>query len=74
MFGTGFRNRSSLSAVSVRIGNQAAEVTYAGPQGYYWGLDQINVRLPRSLAGAGVVDIVPVVDGKEGNTVQVQIR
>jgi len=51
MFGTGLRNRSSLAAVSVKIGSVEAPVEYAGAQGQYAGLDQVNVRLPRSLAG-----------------------
>jgi uncharacterized protein (TIGR03437 family) len=51
MFGTGLRNRSSLAAVKVNIGGVESPVEYAGPQGHYAGLDQVNVRLPRSLAG-----------------------
>jgi uncharacterized protein (TIGR03437 family) len=51
LFGTGFRGRSSLGNVSVRIGEIDLPVEYAGPQGEFAGLDQINVRLPRSLAG-----------------------
>jgi uncharacterized protein (TIGR03437 family) len=51
MFGTGLRNRSSLAAVKVNIGGLEAPVEYAGPQGHYAGLDQVNARLPGSLAG-----------------------
>ena len=50
------------------------EVQYAGPQNVYEGLDQINLKLPRSLAGAGLVDIELVVDGVPANVVQVRIK
>jgi len=51
LFGTGMRFRSSLSNVSVKIGGIDAPVEYAGPQGEFAGLDQINVRLPRCWQG-----------------------
>lgn len=79
--GTGFRNRSSLSNIAVKIGGVDASVTYAGlaseppfavtPGGV--GEDQLNVLVPRSLAGRGLVDIVATIDGKMMNTVQVSI-
>jgi uncharacterized protein (TIGR03437 family) len=49
LFGTGLRNRSSLGAASVIIGGLPAPVRYVGPQGAFAGVDQINLRLPRSL-------------------------
>jgi uncharacterized protein (TIGR03437 family) len=74
LFGTGIRNRTGLGAVSARAGGQTVEVQYAGPQNVYEGLDQINLKLPRSLAGAGLVDIELVVDGVPANVVQVRIK
>ncbi len=47
---------------------------YAGLQGDFFGLDQVNVRIPRSLIGRGEVDIVLTVDGKVANTVKVWIK
>jgi uncharacterized protein (TIGR03437 family) len=73
LFGTGIRGRSALTAVTATIGGQAAEVQYAGPQGGFAGLDQVNVRVPRSLAGRGDVDVVLTVDGKTANTVTVRV-
>lgn len=70
LFGTGLRYRSSLSATTVFVGNQPAEVIYAGAQGEMVGLDQLNLRLPRSMAGRGVVDLVVTVDGRSANVVQ----
>jgi len=51
-----------------------AETLYAGPQGAYEGLDQLNVRIPRSLAGRGEVDVILNVDGHEANHVKVHIK
>jgi uncharacterized protein (TIGR03437 family) len=73
-FGAGFRNRSSLSAVAATIGGAGADVTFAGAQGNLVGLDQANIRIPRSLAGRGNVDLVFTVDSKTANTVSFSIR
>jgi beta-glucosidase len=69
LFGTGIRGRSNLSAVTCTIG----AVTYAGPQPTNTGLDQVNIALPRTLAGLGTVNINLVVDGQAANTVTVSI-
>jgi uncharacterized protein (TIGR03437 family) len=74
LYGTGIRNRTSLDAVSVTAGGVAAGVDYAGPSGTMPGLDQVNARLPASLAGRGKVEIVLTVDGVAANTVEVSIR
>jgi|GEM_PF-2331799 len=74
LFGTGIRNRTSLGAVSVKIGGAEAQVTYAGPQGGFVGLDQINVLVPRSLVGRGEVDVVLTADGRAANPVRVNIK
>lgn len=73
-FGTGFRNRSALTAVTATIGGTPAEVTYAGPQNDFIGLDQANLRIPFSLAGRGEVDVVLTVDGLMANTVRINIK
>lgn len=54
--------------------HRSAEVLYAGPQGDFAGLNQINVRVPRSLAGRGEVDIALTVDGQAANVVKVNIQ
>jgi uncharacterized protein (TIGR03437 family) len=38
------------------------------------GLDQVNILLPRSLAGRGAVNIETTVDGQIANTISVSIR
>jgi len=73
-FGTGFRFRSALTAVTATIGGTPAEVTYAGPQNDFVGLDQANIRIPFSLAGRGDVDVVFTVDGQMANTVRINIK
>ncbi len=78
--GTGIRGRSSLANVAAKIGGADASVTYAGvatdspfATGNGVGEDQVNVLVPRSLAGRGLVDVVLTVDSKVANTVQVSI-
>ncbi|MGH9940446.1 MAG: hypothetical protein ACREAM_29740, partial [Blastocatellia bacterium] len=60
--------------VSARIGDAPCEVQFAGAQGEFAGLDQINLLLPRSLAGRGEADLVLTVDGKQANMVRVHIK
>jgi uncharacterized protein (TIGR03437 family) len=74
LYGTGIRGRSSLAAATAKIGGVDAQVQYAGAQPQYVGLDQVNVAVPRSLAGRGAVDLVLIVDGKPANTVRVSIK
>lgn len=75
LFGTGFRNRSSLSAVSASVGGAPVETLFAGVQGDFVGLDQTNIGpLPRSLAGRGEVDLVFRVDNKPGNTARISVK
>lgn len=73
-FGTGLRNRSSLSGVTCTIGGTNAEVLFAGSAGSFVGLDQVNIAIPRSLAGRGNVDLVLRVDGKTANTVSISVK
>jgi uncharacterized protein (TIGR03437 family) len=74
LFGTGIRGRSELSAVNAKIDGVVAEVMYAGPQSEYVGFDQVNVLVPRSLAGRGEVNVVLTVEGKPSNTVRIHIQ
>jgi len=74
LYGTGIRGRSSLGAVTATIGDVAAPVSFAGPQGDFVGLDQINLSVPRALAGRGDADVVLTVDGKKTNTVRINIK
>jgi uncharacterized protein (TIGR03437 family) len=74
LFGTGVRNRSAPAAVSATVGGVSVEVSFAGAQGEFAGLDQINLLLPKSLRGRGDVDVAVTVDGVAANTVRVRIK
>ena len=74
VFGTGIRGRASLSDVTMTIGGESAPVSYAGAQGGLFGIDQINVEIPRELEGRGEVNVVLTVNGKESNTVKINLK
>lgn len=73
LFGTGIRFRSGLQNVTATMDGVPVEVLFAGVQGSFVGLDQINLRIPRSLIGRGEVDVVLTIDGKAANTVRINI-
>ncbi len=75
LYGTGIRNFQG--AVSATTYN--APVTYAGPQGTYTGLDQVNIQLPRTLATANgatpyTLTLQLDVDGQMSNPVTLLIQ
>ncbi len=73
LFGTGIRSFGSLETVKATIGGDHIQVMYAGEQGDFAGLDQITLRLPRSLSGRGEMDVRLTVAGRSANVVQVNI-
>ena len=74
LFGTGIRVNGGIAEATAQIGTQQATVTFAGPQGSFDGLDQVNVLLPRSIAGHGPMNINVIVDGYESNKVVIEAR
>ena len=62
------------ATVSATIGGLASEVLAAEPAMGLVGLDQVNVRLSRALAGRGEVDVSLSVDGRITNTVRINVR
>jgi uncharacterized protein (TIGR03437 family) len=56
------------------IGGAPAQILYIGAQPTYPGLDQVNVIVPRSLAGAGEVPVVLTVDGQTANAVTLNVK
>ena len=74
LYGTGIKNRSGLANVKIKIGGVDVAADYAGAQGFFVGLDQINVKVPRSLLGRGDVDVSLTVDGKVANTIKVNVK
>jgi uncharacterized protein (TIGR03437 family) len=73
LYGTGIRGAASGS-VQVLANGVAVPVQYAGAQGTYPGLDQINVALPSSLAGTGEVELEVVIGSVSSNVVAVRIQ
>ena len=71
LYGTGIRN---AKAVQVKIGNTTILPDFAGAQGVYAGLDQINIAIPRSLGSAGSVDVLLTADSKAANTVKLKFN
>jgi uncharacterized protein (TIGR03437 family) len=68
IMGTGWRNRSSLTNLTItgfsaRGSRLDLPIEYAGPQPDFSGIDQLNLRLPRSLAGQGQVMFTISIDG-----------
>jgi uncharacterized protein (TIGR03437 family) len=55
LYGTGFDTVSG--GLGCTTGNSGVPVTYAGSQQQIPGLDQVNLRLPRALAGIGAISI-----------------
>ncbi|MFN0112119.1 MAG: S8 family serine peptidase [Blastocatellia bacterium] len=74
LYATGLRGRSNPNRVQVTLGGTPLPLSYAGAQGDFVGLDQLNVELPASLAGRGQLDLLTYVDGWVANQVQFTIK
>ncbi len=70
LYGTGIGN----APVTATIAGASATVAYSGPQGQFPGVDQVNLLLPASLAGAGKVNVVVTAAGKPSSPVYVVIQ
>jgi uncharacterized protein (TIGR03437 family) len=73
LYGTGIRNVLNGQS-TITIGGQTVTPAYAGIQGTFAGLDQVNLQIPNSLAGAGDVSITFNSAGIASNTVHVAIQ
>jgi uncharacterized protein (TIGR03437 family) len=73
LFLTGIRRLSAAAAVKAVVGGEAVPVLYAGPQPEFQGLDQVNLLLPRSLAGRGLVEVHLEAQGEPANVVRLAI-
>jgi uncharacterized protein (TIGR03437 family) len=74
LYGTGIRHHVAEVMPICTIGGKPAGVVYAGAQGSFSGLDQVNLLLPTSLRGAGTVNLVLIVDGAAANTVTLAVQ
>jgi uncharacterized protein (TIGR03437 family) len=71
LYGTGIRGAASVQCF---VGGQSVPVLYAGPVAAYAGLDQVNISIPKSLAGVGDVRVYVVADGVASNVVGLKIQ
>ena len=75
LFGTAIRGAGGAAAVRATIGDSEVPVLFAGAQGGFAGLDQVNIGpLPRNLVGAGEVNVVVTAAGTTSNTVTIVVE
>lgn len=74
LYGTGLRFRSDLAAAKLFFGDIMTGVLYAGAQGDFVGLDQINVLIPPELTARGDIVIKLEVDGKTSNLLMINLK
>lgn len=70
-------NLAESVAVEARKGDGTTislPVEYAGKQGDLSGLDQVNVVLPVTMAGAGTLQLTVVINGVRSNTITVFVQ
>ena len=73
LYGTGIAAAGKANT-QVTVGGVNATVLYAGPQGGFPGLDQVNILLPAALAGKGNVNLQLTAGGVAANPVQITIQ
>jgi uncharacterized protein (TIGR03437 family) len=71
LYGTGIRGAASVQCY---VGGLSVPVLYAGPVAAYAGLDQVNISIPKSLAGTGDVRVYLVADGVTSNVVGLNVQ
>ncbi len=74
LYGTGIRGRRDPVTATATIGDVVLPVEYLGSQGFFSGLDQVNVLLPKSLKGKGEVDLFLTINGDVTNKVRIKIQ
>jgi uncharacterized protein (TIGR03437 family) len=78
MFGTGFGRIGASNRATARFSRGdfsiEGEVGFAGRQGGLAGVDQVNVRLPRSLSGRGEVEVALSLGSKTTNSVKISFK
>lgn len=74
VFGTGLRGRTAMQGAGAQVGGTNAELVFVGATPDFAGLDQANIRLPRTLIGRGETNLALVLGGKVSNTVTVNFR
>ena len=73
LYGSGLQ-AAGTAGITATVNGISAQVVYAGPQGSFPGLDQVNLLLPASLAGRGNVNVQLTANGILANPVQITIQ
>jgi uncharacterized protein (TIGR03437 family) len=78
-YGVGMRGRTNAANISVNLGGTVKTLNPnlfedAFAVDGFVGLDQVNIVLPRTLIGKGLINVVLTVDGKISNTVQIAVK
>lgn len=68
------RNLGANANGTATVGGIPAPLLYAGPLQPFNGVAQYNVEIPRSLAGAGRVEVLVTLNNRTSNPVNVTIR
>jgi uncharacterized protein (TIGR03437 family) len=71
LYGTGIRGAASVQCF---VAGQSVPVLYYGAVSAYAGLDQVNISIPKSLAGSGDVRVYLVADGVASNVVGLTLQ
>jgi uncharacterized protein (TIGR03437 family) len=74
LYGTGIRHRAADTSVTATVNGISVPVNYSGAQPAYPGVDQVNLELPRSLAGSGSVSVVVMVEDRAANAVSLTFQ
>jgi uncharacterized protein (TIGR03437 family) len=74
LYGTGFRHSGGAASVTATANGQPLTVQFAGAQGTFVGLDQMNLYVPPTLAGNGLVTVQISVDGMPANNIQLEFK
>jgi uncharacterized protein (TIGR03437 family) len=74
LFGTGLGQSLDAPAVTAAIDGSDATISYAGAQGEYRGVFEVDLVLPRTLVGRGRVQISVSAGGIVSNPVYLWIR
>jgi uncharacterized protein (TIGR03437 family) len=70
LYGTGIRGAASVQCF---VAGQSVPVIYAGASSYA-GLDQVDISIPKSLAGTGDVRVYLVADGVASNAAGLNVQ
>ena len=76
LYGTAIRGAQGNVSASIHGVNAIvnATIAYAGAQSQFPGLDQVDILIPASLAGSGIVSVILTADGITAITVYVSIQ